>query len=97
MLRHVIAPSVRYTKASNDVVRHPRLDSDAKLLVLYVQGLPDDAARKPLGELAGKVGIKGRVYQKAKKQLVAHGYVHEWRSQGEEAAGRPSNSSRTLP
>ncbi|WP_406485476.1 hypothetical protein [Streptomyces sp. NBC_01563] len=83
MLRHVIAPSVRYTKASNDVVRHPRLDSDAKLLVLYVQGLPDDASRKPLGELAGKVGIKGRVYQKAKRQLVAHGYVHEWRSQGE--------------
>ncbi|MFF2896504.1 hypothetical protein [Streptomyces sp. NPDC057966] len=74
---------MRYTKASNDVVRHPRLNSDAKLLVIYVQGLPDDVARNPLGELAGKVGIKGRVYQKAKRQLVAHGYLHEWRSQGE--------------
>jgi hypothetical protein len=83
MLRHVIAPSVRYTKASHDVVRHPRLSSDAKVLILYVQGLPGDAECKPLGQLARKLGIKGRAYQKAKVQLVEHGYVHEWRSQGE--------------
>ncbi|WP_326766483.1 helix-turn-helix domain-containing protein [Streptomyces sp. NBC_01591] len=83
MLRHAIAPSARYTKASHDVVRHPRLSSDAKILLLYVQGLPGDAKCKPLGELARKLGIKGRAYQKAKGQLVEHGYVHEWRSQGE--------------
>ncbi|MCX4846920.1 hypothetical protein [Streptomyces sp. NBC_00893] len=83
MLRHAIAPSARYTKASNDVVHHPRLSSDAKILILYVQGLPGDAMCKPLGELARKLGIKGRAYQKAKVQLVEHGYVHEWRSQGE--------------
>ncbi|MFF8912119.1 hypothetical protein ACF08M_02070 [Streptomyces sp. NPDC015032] len=83
MLRHAIAPSARYTKASHDVVRHPRLSSDAKILLLYVQGLPDGAAYKPLSELARKLGIKGRAYQKAKGQLVEHGYVHEWRSQGE--------------
>ncbi|MFJ1615453.1 hypothetical protein [Streptomyces sp. NPDC088249] len=83
MLRHVIAPSARYTKASHDVVRHQRLSSDAKILLLYVQGLPDDAAYKPLSELARRLGIKGRAYQKAKEQLVEHGYVHEWRSQGE--------------
>ncbi|MFJ7195744.1 MULTISPECIES: hypothetical protein [unclassified Streptomyces] len=81
MLRHVIAPSARYTKASNDVVRHPRLNSDAKILLLYVQGLPGDALCKPLGELARKMGIKGRAYQKAKQQLVEHGFVHERRSQ----------------
>ncbi|WP_406252453.1 hypothetical protein OH786_12205 [Streptomyces atratus] len=83
MLRHAIAPSVRYTKASNDVIRHPRLNSDAKILLLYVQSLPDDATFKPLGELAQKLGIKGRAYQKAKRQLVEHGYVHEWRSQAD--------------
>lgn len=87
MLRHAIAPSARYTKASNDVVRHPRLNSDAKILLLYVQGLPGDATCKPLSELANKVGIKGRAYQKAKGQLIEHGYVHERRSQAEEAAG----------
>ncbi|MFF2407330.1 hypothetical protein [Streptomyces sp. NPDC058092] len=83
MLRHAIAPSARFTKASHDVVRHSRLSSDAKILLLYVQGLPDDATYKPLSELARKLGIKGRAYQKAKGQLVEHGYVHEWRSQGE--------------
>ncbi|MFE4329203.1 hypothetical protein ACFRQM_07025 [Streptomyces sp. NPDC056831] len=82
MLRHAIAPSARYTKASHDVVRHPRLNSDAKVLLVYVQGLPEDATDKPLSELARKLGIKGRAYQKAKQQLVEHGYVHEWRSQG---------------
>ncbi|WP_327367627.1 hypothetical protein [Streptomyces sp. NBC_01217] len=82
MLRHAIAPSARYTKASHDVVRHRRLNSDAKILLLYVQGLPEDATYKPLSELAQKLGIKGRAYQRAKGQLVEHGYVHEWRSQG---------------
>lgn len=82
MLRHAISPSRRFTKASHDVVRHPRLSSDAKILLLYVQGLPEDAPCRPLSELARKLGIKGRAYQKAKEQLVAHGYVHEWRTQG---------------
>lgn len=83
MLRHAIAPSRRFTKASHDVVRHPRLSSDAKILLLYVQGLPEDTPCRPLSELARKLGIKGRAYQKAKEQLVAHGYVHEWRTQGD--------------
>ncbi|MET8439860.1 hypothetical protein ABZ601_05600 [Streptomyces sp. NPDC012842] len=83
MLRHAIAPSRRYTKASHDVVRHPRLTSDAKILLLAVQGLPEEAAARPLGEHARKLGITGRAYQRSKEQLVAHGYVHEWRDQGE--------------
>ncbi|WP_326765784.1 hypothetical protein OG978_15415 [Streptomyces sp. NBC_01591] len=83
MLRHAIAPSARYTKASHDVVRHPRLNSDAKILLLYVQGLPANTTFKPLSELAQKLGIKGRAYQKAKQQLVENGYVHEWRSQSD--------------
>ncbi|MFF4243803.1 hypothetical protein ACFYY2_04940 [Streptomyces sp. NPDC001822] len=82
MLRHVIAPSRRYTKASHDVVRHTRLNSDAKILLLAVQGLPDGQAAQALSEHARKLGITGRAYQKSKALLIAHGYVHEWRGQG---------------
>ncbi|SBU93680.1 hypothetical protein YW5DRAFT_04467 [Streptomyces sp. Ncost-T6T-1] len=84
MLRHVIAPSSGWTKASNTVVRDRRINSNAKILILYVQGLPDSATNRPLGELALKLDMKGRPYQQAKKQLVEHGYVHEWRGQGED-------------
>ncbi|MGW2286742.1 hypothetical protein [Streptomyces phaeochromogenes] len=88
MLRHAIAPVRRYTKASHDVVRHSRLNSDAKVLLLYVQGLPESeaAAPKPLSEHAARVGLKGRAYQKAKQLLADCGYLHEWREQG--ARGR---------
>ncbi|MET7369033.1 hypothetical protein ABZS61_24900 [Streptomyces sp. NPDC005566] len=82
MIRHAIAPSRRFTKASHDVVRHPRLTSDAKVLLLYVQGLPDDQTEKSLSELARQLGITGRAYQKSKELLVAHGFLHEKREQG---------------
>ncbi|WJV47984.1 hypothetical protein [Streptomyces flavofungini] len=84
MLRHAIAPARRYTKASHDVVRHPYLNSDAKILLLYVQGLPDaDAAARSLSEHAARLGITGRAYQRAKQLLADSGYLHEWRWQGE--------------
>ncbi|GGV80887.1 hypothetical protein GCM10015535_19800 [Streptomyces gelaticus] len=83
MLWHAIAPSRRYTKASHDVVRHPRLNSDAKILLLYVQGLPEEQADKALSDHAKKFGITGRAYQRAKGQLIANGFVHEWKRQGE--------------
>ncbi|MEU9960725.1 hypothetical protein [Streptomyces sp. NPDC050982] len=86
MLRHAIAPVRRYTKASHDVVRHSRLNSDAKVLLLYVQGLPEAVDPKPLGEHAARLGLKGRAYQKAKQLLTDCGYLHEWREQG--ARGR---------
>ncbi|MFJ2571160.1 hypothetical protein ACIOYT_12220 [Streptomyces halstedii] len=82
MLRHAIAPSRRYTKASHDVVRHPRLTSDAKILLLYVQGLTAESADRPLSEHARKLGITGRAYQKAKELLVVNGFLHERREQG---------------
>ncbi|CAM5592293.1 hypothetical protein GCM10010253_19090 [Streptomyces badius] len=84
MLRHVIAPSSGWTKASHTIVRDRRMNSNAKILILYVQGLPDSATNRPLGELAQKLDMKGRPYQQAKKQLVEHGYVHEWRGQRED-------------
>ncbi|MGW9303998.1 hypothetical protein ACWHA3_24695 [Streptomyces cyaneofuscatus] len=59
------------------------MNSDAKILLLYVQGLPDSATDHPLGELARKLDMKGRSYQQAKKQLTENGHLHEWRSQGD--------------
>ncbi|MFI7236351.1 hypothetical protein [Streptomyces cyaneofuscatus] len=83
MLWHAIAPVRRYTKASHDVVRHPRLCSDAKILLLYVQGLPDEQTHLALSEHGRKLGIKGRAFQRAKEQLVVNGFVHERRAAGE--------------
>ncbi|MYR92575.1 MULTISPECIES: hypothetical protein [unclassified Streptomyces] len=83
MLWHAIAPVRRYTKASHDVVRHPRLCSDAKILLLYVQGLPDGQTHVALSEHGRKLGIKGRAFQRAKEQLVVNGFVHERRVSGE--------------
>ncbi|MFF1838340.1 hypothetical protein ACFVXE_29675 [Streptomyces sp. NPDC058231] len=83
MLWHAIAPSRRFTKASHDVVRHSRLNSDAKILLLYVQGLPEGLADRPLSEHARKLGITGRAYQRAKKLLVEDGFLHEWHQQND--------------
>ncbi|MEV0575616.1 hypothetical protein [Streptomyces sp. NPDC050392] len=83
MLCHAISPSHGYVKAAHDIVRHPRLGSDAKILIAYVQGLPEKWAGKALSEHAKKLGITGRAYQKAKSQLKANGFVHEWRRQGD--------------
>ncbi|GGZ12942.1 hypothetical protein CP967_17650 [Streptomyces nitrosporeus] len=83
MLWHATALSRAYTKAANDLVRTPRLSSDAKILLLYVQGLPAERRAVALSEHARKLGIMGRAYQKAKKLLVVHGHLYEWRRQDE--------------
>ncbi|MYR93653.1 MULTISPECIES: hypothetical protein [unclassified Streptomyces] len=82
MLWHAIAPVRRYTKVSHDVMRHPRLNSDAKVLISYVQGLPEGQVDRALSEHAREVGIKGRRYQTAKEQLVVNGFVHERKAPG---------------
>ncbi|MCC8478963.1 hypothetical protein LMJ41_13845 [Streptomyces globisporus] len=79
MLSHVIPLPRGYTKASNSLVRHPRIGSDAKILVLYIQGLPEEDRDKPLSEHARALRMTGRAYQKAKADLVTYGYVHEKR------------------
>ncbi|MFD7864588.1 hypothetical protein [Streptomyces sp. NPDC059783] len=83
MLWHAISPSYGYVKAAHDIVRHPRLSSDAKILITYVQGLPERRTGKALSDHAKSLGITGRAYQKAKSQLKEHGFVHEWRRQGD--------------
>ncbi|WP_053644933.1 MULTISPECIES: hypothetical protein [unclassified Streptomyces] len=90
MFRHVIAPVRSYTKAANELVRHRGLNSDAKILLLYVQGLPGAARDKPLGEHASDLGLLPRAYQRAKKGLTAGGFLHEWRAQ--DRRGRWSTS-----
>ncbi|WP_426365355.1 hypothetical protein [Streptomyces sp. E-08] len=62
-------------------MRHPRLNSDAKLLLIYVQGLPATASGKPLGEHATDLGMRPRAYHRAKECLVACGFLHEWKFQ----------------
>lgn len=79
MLSHVIPPPRGYTKVSNGLVRQSRLGSDAKILVIYVQGLPEVDRDKALNEHGRALRITGRRYQKAKAELVASGYVHEKR------------------
>ncbi|MEV0280025.1 hypothetical protein AB0I22_27035 [Streptomyces sp. NPDC050610] len=59
------------------------MNSDAKILLLYVQGLPESETAKPLGEHAARLGITGRAFQKAKRLLVESGYFHDWRWQTE--------------
>lgn len=83
MLWHVISPSYGYVKAAHHIVRHPKLDSDAKILITYVQGLPEKRAGKALSDHAKALGITGRAYQRAKSQLKENGFVHEWRRQNE--------------
>ncbi|MFC9187070.1 hypothetical protein [Streptomyces cyaneofuscatus] len=79
MLSHVIPPPRGYTKVSNALVRQSRLGSDAKILVMYVQGLPEGDRDKALSEHARDLHFTGRRYQKAKTELVASGYLHEKR------------------
>lgn len=81
MLCHAISPSYGFVKAAHDIVRHPKLTSDAKILITYVQGLPEKWTGRPLSEHAKRLGIKGRAYQKAKGLLKENGFVHEWRRQ----------------
>ncbi|MFZ4264345.1 hypothetical protein [Streptomyces arboris] len=79
MLSHVIPPPRGYTKVPNGLVRQSRLGSDAKILVMYVQGLPEGDRDKALSEHGRALHITGRRYQKAKAELVASGYLHEKR------------------
>ncbi|MET9515460.1 hypothetical protein [Streptomyces sp. NPDC002994] len=83
MLRHAIAPSRDYLKAPHAIVRHSRLNNDAKMLLLYVLGLPESRCAKPLGEHATRLGIKPRAYQKAKALLVECGFLRERKWQNE--------------
>ncbi|MEU6087597.1 hypothetical protein ABZ865_12435 [Streptomyces sp. NPDC047085] len=81
MLRHAIAPARHYTQVPNDILRHPRLSSDAVRLLTWQLSLPADA-RDSLSRTAERAGIGKCAFLRAKRELKAEGYLHEWREQG---------------
>ncbi|MGW1077294.1 hypothetical protein [Streptomyces sp. NPDC002537] len=89
MLRHVIAPASFFTQVPNEILRHPRLSSDAVRLLTWQLSLPE-STHQPLSETADRAGIKRAGFLRAKRQLVSEGFLHEWRQQG--AGGRWSTT-----
>lgn len=89
MLRHAIAPASFFTQVSNEIIRHPRLSSDAIRLLTWQLSLPK-STHQPLSETAQRAGIKKTGFLRAKRQLVDEGFFHEWRLQG--AGGRWSTT-----
>ncbi|MBB5117080.1 hypothetical protein [Streptomyces eurocidicus] len=84
MLRHVIAPARFFSQVPNDLVRHPRLSANAVRLLIWQLSLPDGAASQPLSVTGERAGIKNATFTRAKRELAAEGYLHEWRAQGED-------------
>lgn len=85
MLRHAIAPARFFSQVPNEIIRHPRLSSDAVRLLTWQLSLPD-GADEPLSVTAKRAGIKKTAFIRAKRELSAEGYLHEWRRQ--DPAGR---------
>ncbi|MBB5116842.1 hypothetical protein [Streptomyces eurocidicus] len=81
MLRHAIAPARFFSQVPNEIIRHPRLSSDAVRLLSWQLSLPEDADQS-LSETAKRAGIKKTGFIRAKRELAAEGYLHEWRRQG---------------
>ncbi|MET8828861.1 hypothetical protein ABZX40_23660 [Streptomyces sp. NPDC004610] len=81
MYRHHIAPSRAYTQLSHDIIRHPRLSSDAVRLLTWQLSLPD-GTREPLSRTAERAHIGACAFTRAKRQLKDEGFVHERRLQG---------------
>ncbi|MBO0654774.1 hypothetical protein J1792_18940 [Streptomyces triculaminicus] len=81
MLKHAIAPARFFTQVSNEIIRHPRLSAEAVRLLTWQLSLPD-GVDQPLSETAKRAGIKKTAFGRAKGELKAEGYVHEWHRQG---------------
>jgi hypothetical protein len=79
--RHSIAPTRAFTQLSNELIRHPRLSSDAVRLLTWQLSLPD-GSREPLSRTAERARIGGCAFTRAKRELKAEGFVHERRMQG---------------
>ncbi|RLU90378.1 hypothetical protein CTZ27_20800 [Streptomyces griseocarneus] len=82
MLRHATAPAHGFTRVANDIIRHGELSSDAVRLLIWQLGLPP-GVNIPLWEVAQRAGIKNAAFIRAKRELIAAGYLHEWREQRE--------------
>lgn len=81
MYRHHIAPPRAFTQFSHDLIRHPRLSSDAVRLLTWQLSLPE-GARESLSRTAERARIGACAFTRAKRQLKEEGFVHERRLQG---------------
>ncbi|WP_282108407.1 hypothetical protein [Streptomyces sp. B93] len=81
MYRHLIAPPRAFTQFSHDLIRHPRLSSDAVRLLTWQLSLPP-GARESLSRTAERARIGACAFTRAKRQLKDEGFVHERRLQG---------------
>ncbi|MFD8226622.1 hypothetical protein ACFV16_20900 [Streptomyces massasporeus] len=79
--RHHIAPPRAFTQFSHDLIRHPRLSSDAVRLLTWQLSLPE-GARESLSRTAERARIGACSFTRAKRQLKEEGFVHERRVQG---------------
>ncbi|MFJ5515645.1 hypothetical protein ACIQB4_01130 [Streptomyces griseoluteus] len=79
--RHCIAPPRAYTQFSHDIIRHPRLSSDAVRLLTWQLSLPQ-GTRESLSRTAERANIGACAFTRAKRQLKDEGFVHERRVQG---------------
>ncbi|MFF9471910.1 hypothetical protein ACF1E9_04670 [Streptomyces roseolus] len=78
--RHFNAPSRGFTRFSHEIIRHPRLSSDAVRLLTWQLSLPQEA-REPLSRTAERARIGACAFGRAKRQLKEEGFVHERRVQ----------------
>ncbi|MEU3073205.1 hypothetical protein [Streptomyces laurentii] len=81
MYRHFIAPARGFTQFSHGLIRHPRLNSDAVRILTWQLSLPE-GAKESLSRTAERAGIGACAFTRAKRQLLAEGFLHERRSQG---------------
>ncbi|MER5310313.1 hypothetical protein ABT034_21295 [Streptomyces sp. NPDC002773] len=79
--RNFISPSRAFTQFSHEIIRHPRLSSDAVRLLTWQLSLPQ-GAREPLSRTAERARIGSCAFTRAKRQLKEEGLVHERRVQG---------------
>ncbi|MFI1418289.1 hypothetical protein ACH4VX_09890 [Streptomyces sp. NPDC020731] len=79
--RHNTAPPRAFSQFSHDLIRHPRLSSDAVRLLTWQLSLPG-GAREPLSRTAERARIGACAFTRAKRQLKEEGFVHERRLQG---------------
>ncbi|MFE6715658.1 hypothetical protein [Streptomyces sp. NPDC057695] len=79
--RHFNAPSRAFSQFSHELIRHPRLNSDAVRLLTWQLSLPR-GARESLSATARRARIGGCAFTRAKRQLKEEGFVHERRVQG---------------
>ncbi|MFI1656153.1 hypothetical protein ACH4ZU_14760 [Streptomyces sp. NPDC020472] len=78
--RHFNAPARAFTQFSHDIIRHPRLSSDAVRLLTWQLSLPQ-GARESLSRTAERARIGACAFTRAKRQLKEEGFVHERRVQ----------------